>query len=52
MAEEMAELAATGSPTAEGPVSRQDSAHEMAQGESLYISVTNRGDRLGMDGGD
>lgn len=28
----MAELTATGSPTAEGPVSRQDSAHDMAQG--------------------
>ena len=33
MAEEMAELTATGSPEVEGPVSREDSAHDMAQGE-------------------
>ncbi len=41
MAEEMAELTATGSPTAEGPVSRQDSAHDMAQGEgSTFCMLT------------
>lgn len=33
MAEEMAELTATGSLEVEGPVSREDSAHDMAQGE-------------------
>ncbi len=33
MAEEMAELTATGSLEVEGPVSREDSAHDLAQGE-------------------
>ena len=32
----MADLAATGSPGAEGPLSREDSAHDMAQGESAW----------------
>ena len=39
MEEEMAELTATGAPPADAPVSREDSAHDMTQGQIFQLSL-------------
>ena len=39
MEEEMAELTATGAPSVEAPVSREDSAHDMTPGQNLQLSL-------------